>query len=96
MRLSPALSALLCLALAGCADFPALDGTISPAVAAAPAPDLVPLGPLLARAAASDSGASQAETGLTARITALQSRADRLRGPVIPPRTRTRMLRGVR
>ncbi len=90
------LALLLVLSLAACAEFPELDGTISPAQQNGDFPALVPLAPLLARADASNSGAAQVETALSPRIANLRTRAARLRGPVIPPAVRTRMLRGVR
>lgn len=87
---------LLCLSLAACAEFPELDGTITPAQAGGNFPELVPLAPLLAQADASDNSAALIETALTPRLTSLRARATRLRGPVIPPAVRARMLRGVR
>lgn len=81
---------------AACAEFPALDATVPPAVANAPSPELVPLGPILARVNATDRGASQFESALSPRLANLRARAARLRGPVIPPAMRSRMLRGVR
>ncbi|WP_281983330.1 hypothetical protein [Thalassorhabdomicrobium marinisediminis] len=90
------LAIALCLTLAACAEFPALEGRVSPAVANAPPPELVPLGPLLARADAAERGAATVPAALSGRIAALRARADRLRGPVIPPATRARMQRGIR
>ena len=102
MRLVLACSLAVCLALlsglGACTQFPELDGTVAPTDADAPAPDLVPLAPLLAQAnQGSDtaSAAQSAQTALTPRLAALRARADRLRGPVIPAAIRARMLRGV-
>ncbi|SLN40249.1 hypothetical protein [Pseudooctadecabacter jejudonensis] len=99
--LSPALTALAaCVALSACAEFPELDQRISPQLAAAPVPDLIPLAPLIAQAGADGAaGAATAETtarSLSGRVAALNARAARLRGPVLPPATRARLLRGVR
>lgn len=86
----------LLLALAACTEFPALDGTVAPADANAPYPDLVPLAPLLAQADANDRGAADVQAALNPRLAALRTRAARLRGPVIAPAIRDRMLRGIR
>lgn len=89
-------AALLILTfLAACTEFPELDGTVPPAAASNP-PRLVPLAPLLSQANASDRGAAEVESALSPRLANLRARAARLRGPVIPPATRARMLRGVR
>jgi len=95
MRLAFALLALLAT-LPACAEFPALDGTISAEQANAPFPDLVPLAPLLAQASTATRGPALTEASLAPRIANLRARAARLRGPVIPAAARTRMLRGVR
>ena len=96
MRLS-LLTLFVSFALAGaCAQFPELDQRITPELADAAPPDLIPLAPLIARAEASQAGAAVVETDLDPRLAALRARADRLRGPVIPPRLRAQMLRGVR
>ena len=92
MRLAP----LFLITIAACTEFPALDGTIPPRDANAPFPALVPLAPLVAQANAADRGAADVETALTPRLAALRARAARLRGPVIPPAVRARMVRGVR
>ena len=93
MRLAPIL--LVCV-LSACAEFPALDGTIDPGLANAPYPALMPLGPILAQAGTSDSGAALAQQALSPRLANLRARANGLRGPVIPAASRSRMLRGVR
>ncbi len=90
-------SLLLGLAVAaGCAQFPELDQRITPELANAQPPDLVPLAPLIAQADAAQAGAATAQADLDPRLAALRDRAARLRGPVIPPSIRARMLRGVR
>jgi hypothetical protein len=85
----------LIIALSACAEFPALDGTVSPAQANAPVPDLIPLASLIQLANVDGSTSTVVEAAIGARIASLQARASRLRGPVIPASTRTRMLRGV-
>ncbi|KPP85044.1 MAG: hypothetical protein HLUCCA08_11745 [Rhodobacteraceae bacterium HLUCCA08] len=90
--------ALLLPALAGCADLPALEGRVSADIAAAPYPAITPLGPILARAdalAVSGRASPAALAPVEARLAALRARADALRGPVIPPAQRARLLRGV-
>ena len=84
------------LLLAACTEFPALEGTVPPAQANAPFPALVPLAPLVAQAETPQTDAAGAEAALAPRLSALRARAARLRGPVIPPAQRARMLRGLR
>lgn len=60
------------LALGGCAEFPALDGTISDAARDAPYPTLGPLPDDLLQT-------TQDDSALTAQIAALNARADLLR-----------------
>jgi hypothetical protein len=86
----------LLIALAACAEFPALDDTVPPAQARSDFPDLVPLAPLIAQAGAATSTAATAASDLSPRLAGLNARAARLRGPVIPAPVRTRMLRGIR
>lgn len=81
-------------ALGGCAEFPQLDGTISAAQSDAPFPDLIPLAPIIARATAPSRAAPEGvEAALGARLANLRARAAGLRGPVISPADRTRMMR---
>ncbi len=68
MRFMP----LFFIVLIGCAEFPALDGTISDAARAAPYPTLRQL-------PHSATIESDADAGLAARVAALQARAARLR-----------------
>lgn len=79
----------LCL-LSACVTVPDLDTEISAAAQAAPYPDLVALGPILAQAGQVTPPDS---AGMDARIAALQARAAALRGPVIEPAVRAGMLR---
>jgi hypothetical protein len=95
MRFAFTLFTLLA-ALPACTEFPELDGTIAPERANAPYPELVPLAPLLAQANTSSGAAELANTDIEPRLANLRARAARLRGPVIPSATRSRMLRGVR
>lgn len=98
MRLA-VICALTLAGLTGCTQFPELDGTVSPAVANAPPPELVPLAPLLAQANSGQTTANSAEAAqqaLTSRLASLRARADRLRGPVLPAATRARMIRAMR
>jgi hypothetical protein len=89
---------LLCLlicALPACSSFPELDGTITEADRNAPFPRLVPLTPLIAQAdAATQTQITPASiASLEDRIANLQSRANRLRGPVVDAATRANMRR---
>jgi len=86
----------LFVTLAACAEFPALDGTVSPDVAANGFPDLVPIAPLVAQANAATSTAPATPANLSSRVAALNARAARLRGPVIPAPARGRLLRAIR
>jgi hypothetical protein len=94
MRLILAISPLI-IALSACAEFLALDGTVSPAQANATFPDLVPIASLIQQANEDGSASTLAEAAISARIANLRARASRLRGPVIPSSARARMLRGV-
>ncbi len=82
-------------ALAGCAQFPQLDRTITPALEAAPYPDLVPLGPVLARAQATGVDPVRGNAVLDARVAALRARAARLRGSVLTGRESQRLAQGL-
>ncbi len=92
--------ALLILALlapltAGCTQIPDLDRTITPAMAAAPFPALVPLAPVLARAEAPGLDPERGNAELDARVTALKTRAARLRGSVLTGRESQRLTQGL-
>ena len=84
------------MSLAACAEFPALDATLSPELVGAPPPALVPLGPVIAEARAIPATAQATPANLSSRLAALRARAAGLRGPVIPPAARNRMLRAMR
>ena len=81
------------LLLAGCADFPQLDASVSDRARAAAYPRILPLDGLLAVADARPEGAAAAGLGnLPARLARLQARANAMRGrPVIDPATRARL-----
>ncbi|MFG6509881.1 hypothetical protein ACGYK6_13045 [Sulfitobacter sp. 1A15333] len=64
--------------LAGCTQFPELDRTITPALEAAPYPDLVPIDPLLAKATAGRIDPARTEAALTGRAANLEARAARV------------------
>lgn len=63
------------LPITACADFPALDGTVSSAARDAPFPTLIDIRPLVATAQAGN----EPPASLDSRITALQARAAALR-----------------
>ncbi len=90
------LAALACLPLAGCAQFPALEGTIPPELEAAPFPDLVPIAPVLAKAKEGGVDPVATRAGLDDRVARLRARAARLRGPVLSRAERIRLERGLR
>lgn len=92
----PALALSLLALGAACADIPALEGRVSPEVAAAPYPMIAPLGPILSRAEAltdSERTSPAMFVSVEARLAALRARAARLRGPVISPTDEARMQR---
>lgn len=82
-------------ALAACSPFPELDETIDAATEAADFPELVPLEPILAEAAAGSNRDPQTKSNLDARAAALRSRAARLRTSVVDEESKARMQRGV-
>ncbi len=86
----------LIAALSACTQFPELDGTIAPDTSNTTPPELIPLAGLIERANRSTTPADAVIGNLETRLSNLQNRATRLRGPVIDPATRARMLRGVR
>ncbi len=83
------------LALTGCAQFPALERTITTELVNAPYPDLVPLAPILARAQEPGVDPARANTGLDARVSALKGRAARLRGSIFEGPARQRLGEGL-
>lgn len=95
MTYRPFLALIAAAGLAACTEFPALERTLTPALEAAPYPELVPLDPLLAQARAGQVDAVQTETTLEARVARLRARAARLRGPVISGAARQRLAEGL-
>ena len=98
MKTRPSLwFATLALATLGaCTQFPELDSTVTPELAAAPYPDLVPVEPLLAQATAGRVDPVQTEAALQGRLSRLRVRAARLRGSVLTGRERQRRREGLR
>lgn len=66
---------IFCLALAGCTQFPDLDGTVAPDLEQADFPDFLPTDQLRAGAATSATDPGKTTAALDARIAALRSRA---------------------
>jgi len=92
------LSGLCALALllpAACTQFPVLDSRATPEMLAAQYPALVPIDPLLARAAADQIDATQTENAMDARVAGLQARAARLRGSVLTGTEKQRLDEGL-
>jgi len=82
----------LFLALAACSQFPELDGTIPADLENADYPDLVPLEPLLARAAPVIADPVETTEALDARAAALRARANALqRRAILDNGARTRL-----
>ncbi|SIN98827.1 hypothetical protein [Vannielia litorea] len=82
---------LLCLALAGCTQFPELDAVTSASAKSAAYPRLVPIDGILARAGSSGTDPVALRSSLEARVAGLRTRAARMRGPIIEPPVRARM-----
>jgi hypothetical protein len=76
----------------GCTQFPELDRTLTPTLAAQDYPDLVPL----ASAQSTTVEPAQTNAALDARISALKARAARLRGNVLSGAERQRLAQGLR
>jgi hypothetical protein len=89
--LRPALSMVFCAGLLlGCADFPQLDASVSPAARAAAYPTIAPFEQL----EAIDEGgeiSDESMQALQARAAGLRARAARLRRTIIDRETRARM-----
>jgi len=96
MRFTFFLAPFAAATLIACAEFPELDSRISPDLANAPVPALLPLAPIVARANAEPRVTPLTAQDIASRIATLGARAARLRGPVIAAPIRARMLRGVR
>ncbi|MBS1303876.1 hypothetical protein [Loktanella sp. SALINAS62] len=83
------------VALVACTQPPQLNDRITPSAAAAPYPDLQPLAPLLAQAAAPGRVTPRTTATLTGSAADLRARATALRGPVVDDATRARMRAGI-
>jgi hypothetical protein len=79
----------------GCTQFPALDRTLTPELAASDYPALVPLAPVLASVEVAGVEPVQAGAAIDARVSALKSRAARMRGSVLSGAERQRLEKGL-
>jgi hypothetical protein len=79
-----------------CTQFPDLDRNITPELASADYPALVPMDPILTQARTIKIEPVQATVAIDARVAALKSRAARLRGSVLTGRERQRLEEGLR
>ena len=68
-------SVLFCLILGACAQFPELDGTVTPDLQDADFPALVPLEPLLATSDRAAADPAETTQKLESRVAALRARA---------------------
>lgn len=84
------------LTLGACTQFPDLDHTQTEQLTRADYPDLVPIEPILARAAGPKPDPLAEEAALTARLAALRARADRMRGSVLSGAEKQRLENGLR
>jgi hypothetical protein len=92
----PALAILpLIIFLSSCAEFPALDGTVSTMQANAAIPNLVPLSYLIHQANTADRASPFVEAAIITRLAKLRIQAERLRGAMLPISARSRMLRDI-
>ena len=84
---------VLCLALSGCTQFPALDGAISPELEDADFPALIPTETLPARSEPIVNDPVQTTQALESGLSGLRARASALqRRTIIDASTRSRML----
>lgn len=84
---------VLCLALTGCTQFPALDGAISAELENADFPALVPVETLLARSEPIVRDPVQTTQALESRVAGLRARANTLQNrAIIDARTKSRLL----
>lgn len=82
--------AILVTVMVGCSDFPELDAAVTPAARQAGYPSLIPINQLI-DGAQDVQITPQTVANLQGRVSGLQARAARLRGPVIDAATRARM-----
>lgn len=79
------------LAVAACAQFPELEGTIEPDLEDAPYPELVRLEPILAAANTITVDPVQTEAHLNTRLAGLRARANAMRGAVLSDAEKKRL-----
>ena len=91
----PLIALVVTAGLAACTQFPDLDRTISPELAGADYPALVPLAPVLASATSGQVDTRQTRKQLEARVARLRVRAARLRGSVLTEREKQRLDEGL-
>ena len=92
----PVLALTLGLALAGCIQVPELDEIGDPKAQSADYPDLIPLGPVVARSTDPVQASAELKADLTGRTAALQRRADALRQTdVLDEEAHQRLLTGL-
>ena len=72
-------SLIIIALLSGCAEFPALDGTVNAAARNTPFPTLINLDTLRSQIDDSFAGTSAVTDGMAARVARLNARADELR-----------------
>lgn len=92
----PFLCSVLALTLSACTQFPDLEATQTDTLENADYPTLVPLEPLLARAAAPGPDPVQTQADLSARLAGLRSRANAMRGAVLTGPEKQRLQQGLR
>ncbi|MDV7145699.1 hypothetical protein R3X27_23700 [Tropicimonas sp. TH_r6] len=80
------------VALAGCAQFPELDATVTEEARAAPAPELVDNSVVLGPASEAILD-EETQADMEARAAALEARAEAASGPVISPEEKAELLR---
>lgn len=82
----------LCLSLPACTQFPALEGTISPELANADYPALVPTETLTREPVTADARRAETESAVNARAAALRARANAMNsGSIVDSTTKTRL-----
>ena len=86
---------LIVFGLAACTQFPQLDRTLTPALADADYPALVPVEPLLAQATQGQVNPEATQANLQGRVARLRARAARLRGSVLSGREKQRLAQGL-
>lgn len=91
-----ALALFAATGIAGCIEVPALDDAGDPQAENADYPDLIPLGPVVARSTDPVEASAELKADLTGRTAQLQRRADALRqNDVLDEESRQRLLQGL-